>query len=91
MVSRSVLSFLLAFLALLQPAYSVKPAFVPSRVTSSKETVQAKMSAEEKAPCASQGIDLSAHPSTLPGDPSLILTTNVDLGDKKMDIMKGEK
>lgn len=24
----------------------------------------------------------------LPGDPSLILTTNVDLGDKKLDIMK---
>ena len=26
----------------------------------------------------------------LPGDPSLILTTNVDLGDKKMAIMKCE-
>lgn len=25
----------------------------------------------------------------LPGDPSLILTTNVDLGDKKLEIMKG--
>lgn len=25
----------------------------------------------------------------LPGDPSLILTTNVDLGDKKLDVMKG--
>ena len=24
----------------------------------------------------------------LPGDPSLILTTNVDLGDKKGDILK---
>jgi phenylpyruvate tautomerase len=30
----------------------------------------------------------AGHPSTLPGDPSLILTTNVDLGDKKMEIMK---
>lgn len=30
------------------------------------------------------------HPfCSLPGDPSLILTTNVDLGDKKMAIMKG--
>ena len=29
------------------------------------------------------------HPfCSLPGDPSLILTTNVDLGDKKMEIMK---
>jgi hypothetical protein len=30
------------------------------------------------------------HPfSSLPGDPSLILTTNVDLGSKKTEIMKG--
>lgn len=27
----------------------------------------------------------------LPGDPSLILTTNVDLGNKKLEIMKGKK
>ena len=26
----------------------------------------------------------------LPGDPSLILTTNIDLGDKKVEIMKGQ-
>lgn len=25
----------------------------------------------------------------LPGDPSLILTTNLDLGDKKLELMKG--
>jgi hypothetical protein len=34
--------------------------------------------------------DFEAHPSTLPGDPSLILTTNLDLKDKKIDIMKGQ-
>ncbi len=28
------------------------------------------------------------HPSELPGDPSLILVTNLDLGDKKLDVMK---
>lgn len=34
-----------------------------------------------RAPCA--------HPfNELPGDPSLILVTNLDLGDKKLDIMK---
>ena len=27
----------------------------------------------------------------LPGDPSLILTTNVDLGSTKIDVMKGTK
>ena len=32
--------------------------------------------------------ELNAHPSTLPGDPSLNLVTNVDLGDKKLDFMK---
>jgi phenylpyruvate tautomerase len=28
------------------------------------------------------------HPSELPGDPSLILVTNLDLGDKKLEVMK---
>ena len=38
----------------------------------------------------SQGCDdMSGHPSTLPGDPSLNLVTNVDLGDKKLEVMKG--
>jgi len=32
--------------------------------------------------------ELNAHPSALPGDPLLILVTNVDLGDKKLDFMK---
>lgn len=32
---------------------------------------------------------MSGHPSTLPGDPSLNLVTNVDLGDKKLEVMKG--
>lgn len=33
--------------------------------------------------------DSTEHPfCKLPGDPSLLLTTNVDLGDKKMEIMK---
>lgn len=40
---------------------------------------QQKMSATEN----------DIHPfCQLPGDPSLILTTNVDLGDKKLDVMK---
>lgn len=33
-------------------------------------------------------MDLSANPCILPGDPSLNLVTNLDLGDKKLDIMK---
>jgi hypothetical protein len=34
-------------------------------------------------------LEMSDHPfCDLPGDPSLILTTNVDLGDKKLQIMK---
>jgi hypothetical protein len=34
-------------------------------------------------------LGMSDHPfCDLPGDPSLILTTNVDLGDKKLQIMK---
>jgi hypothetical protein len=38
-----------------------------------------------EAPCT------GAHPfSSLPGDPSLHIVTNVNLGDKKLDIMKGK-
>ena len=51
--------------------------------------VSVEMSADgtmkEEPPC------MGLHPfNTLPGDPSLHLVTNVDLGDKKMEIMKGK-
>ena len=40
-------------------------------------------------PCAAGG-NGEPHPfSMLPGDPSMVLITNVDLGDKKLEIMKG--
>lgn len=32
--------------------------------------------------------ELNGHPSALPGDPSLILVTNIDLGDDKVEFMK---
>jgi hypothetical protein len=32
--------------------------------------------------------ELNGDPRTLPGDPSLHLVTNIDLGDKKMEFMK---
>jgi hypothetical protein len=45
------------------------------------------MSGNEKTDA---GESQSVHPNCLlPGDPSLILTTNVDLGAQKMEIMKG--
>eukprot|EP00980_Cylindrotheca_fusiformis_P022742 scaffold9672_cov112-Cylindrotheca_fusiformis.AAC.5 len=45
------------------------------------------MSADETT--KSDGACLGAHPfNSLPGDPSLHLVTNVDLGDKKLEIMK---
>jgi hypothetical protein len=55
--------------------------FVLNR-TSLKKNVCLNMSQKE---------DAHAHPfCSLPGDPSLLLTTNVDLGDKKLEIMKGK-
>ena len=40
---------------------------------------------KEEPPC------MGLHPfNSLPGDPSIHLVTNVDLGDKKMEIMKGK-
>lgn len=57
------------------------PAFI-----SSTRKVASSINMSSDKPC--QQWPPTGHPSTLPGDPSLILTTNVDLGDKKMEIMK---
>mmetsp|Transcript_20296 Transcript_20296/g.40521 ORF Transcript_20296/g.40521 Transcript_20296/m.40521 type:complete len:168 (+) Transcript_20296:68-571(+) len=56
-------------------------AFAPPAFSRGDHTPTALMSEYEPLPT-------NVCPSTLPGDPSLILTTNVDLGDKKMEIMK---
>lgn len=41
---------------------------------------------------AATGDTSAPHPfCLLPGDPSLMLTTNVDLGAKKLEVMKGKQ
>lgn len=45
---------------------------------------KAKMTVSPLGLAKSQNVDLAEHP----GDPSLILTTNVDLGERKLDVMK---
>ena len=53
--------------------------------------VQQTTSTEIMSAQSTSSEEHSDHPFChLPGDPSLILTTNVDLADKKMEIMKGE-
>lgn len=50
-----------------------------------------KLSKSTKMSLTNQDNIITPHPfCQLPGDPSLILTTNVDLGDKKLEIMKGK-
>lgn len=67
--------------------HSTTVAFVPPSNKTERSVV---MSADgniqqSETPCMGQ------HPfNSLPGDPSLNLVTNVDLGDKKMEIMKGK-
>ncbi len=56
----------------------------PQRLSRKVSATKTKMSSSTTPSC-----DMSGHPSTLPGDPSLNLVTNVDLGDKKLEIMKG--
>jgi hypothetical protein len=63
-------------------------AFSSSSTTNRTKRVSVEMSADgtinNDEPC------MGAHPfNALPGDPSLHLVTNVDLGDKKLEIMKG--
>ena len=63
------------------------PAFISSARSTKVTGVKMSSDANKNNPCQQQWPP-AGHPSTLPGDPSLILTTNVDLGDKKMEIMK---
>jgi phenylpyruvate tautomerase len=53
-----------------------------------KSTSNKNLSATTSLQMAFSACELNAHPSALPGDPLLILVTNVDLGDKKLDFMK---
>ena len=58
--------------------------------TTTTATTTTTSAAAQPDNMASSSSDNVPHPfCQLPGDPSLILTTNVDLGDKKMEIMKG--
>ena len=76
---------LLAVSALLLFQFSVTAfAFVPAVNKTQRSVAMSADGNKYEAPCVGE------HPfNKLPGDPSLILTTNADLGDKKMDIMKG--
>jgi hypothetical protein len=47
--------------------------------------VEMKASAINSGGCGDSAVP---HPSTLPGDPSLLMVTNLDLGEKKMEVMK---
>jgi hypothetical protein len=62
------------------------PAFI-----SSSKTLRTTSSIMMSANNNNEGAAPAQHPfCNLPGDPSLYLVTNVDLGDKKLEIMKGE-
>ena len=81
--SKSLLCILLLLLSL----FSFTNAFIQVGRASSSSSQNARMSKDvNETPCNG-----GQHPfAMLPGDPSLILTTNVDLGDKKLEIMKGK-
>ena len=77
----SLLPFLLLLLLLLS-SFTATTAFL--HITTPRSTKTTVMSTSSNKQHQEQ------HPfCDLPGDPSLILTTNVDLGAKKMEIMKG--
>jgi hypothetical protein len=75
----------LSVLLLQSFVFAANPAFIPAGKQSFQLESLSAMNENSETPCAG-----SPHPFTmLPGDPSLILHTNVDLGDKKLEIMKG--
>jgi len=65
------------------------PAFITS-ASSSKQPIELNPLRSAMNDNCDMSCSTAPHPFTmLPGDPSLILHTNVDLGDKKLEIMKG--
>ena len=59
-------------------------AFVTTTTLAAQKSKESPTTVVSKMASVDPGINFC----DLPGDPSLILTTNVDLGDKKMEIMK---
>jgi hypothetical protein len=86
---RIILAVASLFISLAASAF-VSPA--SSATATATATATAHSQAISSSSTTSHAMSASAHHPfcDLPGDPSLILTTNVDLGDKKMGIMKGE-
>ena len=86
------MNFLLRFPVLLSllltaPAIAFTDTHRPKQASLvTRTTAMSSTSSSEDSPPAP-----THHPfCDLPGDPSLMLTTNVDLGAKKMDVMKGK-
>lgn len=78
-LSNFISLLIIGFSLILQPTVSFS---LSNKLSFKRLLVQSEMT--------SQACDMSGHPSQLPGDPSLNLVTNVDLGDKKLEIMKGK-
>jgi hypothetical protein len=59
--------------------------------TKSSLTHRSSSTSKKMAPTEDHDTASVPHPfCLLPGDPSLMLTTNVNLGAKKLEVMKGE-
>lgn len=86
------LSLLITLVVVL--TFSLVEAFIDPHVSSRSTSTSSSMtmSSSSSDPTTPSAAATPRHPfCDLPGDPSLILTTNVDLGAKKLDIMKGKK
>ena len=63
----------------------------PAFITPTKSPKQSQQAAMSTNTDENAGRSQPHHPfCDLPGDPSMHIVTNVDLADKKLDIMKGE-
>jgi hypothetical protein len=89
MILRQFFAFALASLQFSPIATGFTSKKVHRKVLGNKPTVH--MSNKNISPDAAAGSTANPsglHPSELPGDPSLVLVTNLDLGDKKLGVMK---
>mmetsp|Transcript_1619 Transcript_1619/g.3895 ORF Transcript_1619/g.3895 Transcript_1619/m.3895 type:complete len:182 (+) Transcript_1619:208-753(+) len=87
MISTQTIFFALGSLQFPYLAIGFLPKTFPS-ISSYKHFAQMSYEDIPTGDAAASTGSIRRHPSELPGDPSLVLVTNLDLGDKKLDVMK---
>ena len=88
MIRRHTVAFALGSVIFLSLATAFTSTKLPRNVIRTKLALKMRNNKTTTGGTDESAVNPCVHPSELPGDPSLVLVTNLDLGDKKLDVMK---